>query len=195
MRPILVVGASLLTACMVATPVRAEATADAVTSSESMNYLIQPGDVLQISVWHEPDLQLELMVRPDGGVSGPLLGEVQASGKPVAELRTEVTEKFRRFIPDAEVTVAVKQATGNKVYVIGKVNRPGEFVLNRQVDVMQALAIAGGTTPFAEVNDILVLRRIEGQQSAIPFRYSQVESGRHLEQNIELQSGDVVVVP
>lgn len=175
--------------------VSAEPVVEAISINESTNYLIQPGDVLQISVWREPDLQLEVMVRPDGGISAPLLGEVVAEGKSVAGFRSEVADKFRKYVPDAEVTVAVKQPAGNKVYVIGMVNRPGEFVLNRRVDVMQALSMASGVAKFADIKKITILRRSGESQEAIPFDYSQVEKGKGLEQNIVLKPGDVVVVP
>ena len=93
------------------------------------------------------------------------------------------------------MTVSAKQIQGNKIYVVGKVARPGEFTASRYVDVMQALSIAGGVTPFAAVNSIQILRRVNGVQTAIPFKYSKVASGRSLQYNIILQSGDVVVVP
>ncbi len=93
------------------------------------------------------------------------------------------------------MTVAVKSPTGNRIYVVGKVNKPGEFLLSRPLDVMQALAVAGGTTPFADVNEIRILRRDGQRQVALRFQYSGAESGRMLDQNILLQSGDTVVVP
>lgn len=158
-------------------------------------YRVQPGDVLSISVWREEGLEKEVLVRPDGGLSFPLVGNVQASGKSIPELQTEVADKLKRFIPDPSVTVAVLRLDGNKVYVIGKVNRAGEFPVTRNVDVVQALAMAGGMTPYAAVNKIHILRRSGGRQSAIPFAYGDVEKGRDLEQNIVLQAGDVVVVP
>ncbi len=158
-------------------------------------YRVQPGDVLSISVWREEGLEKEVLVRPDGGLSFPLVGNVQASGKSIPELQTEVADKLKRFIPDPSVTVAVLKLDGNKVYVIGKVNRPGEFPVTRNVDVVQALAMAGGMTPYAAVNKIHILRRSGGKQSAIPFAYGDVEKGQDLEQNIVLQAGDVVVVP
>ena len=148
-----------------------------------------------VSVWKEQDLQAEVLVRPDGGLSFPLAGEIQASGRTVEEVRIAIDERIRKFIPDAAVTVTVKAIGGNRVYVIGKVNRPGEFPFSRPIDVMQALSLAGGTTPYAAVNDIRVLRRENGKQVAIAFRYADVERGRDLAQNIELQSGDTVVVP
>jgi polysaccharide export outer membrane protein len=158
-------------------------------------YKLQPGDILQVSVWKETDLQAETLIRPDGGLSFPLAGELQAAGHTVAELTAMLEARVRKFVPDAVVTVAVKSAAGNRVYVIGKVARPGDFPLNRPIDVMQALSLAGGATPFADTSDIRVLRRDGEHQSSIEFRYGDVERGRKLEQNILLQSGDTVVVP
>lgn len=158
-------------------------------------YLIQPGDVLEISVWREEDLKKSVIVRPDGGLSFPLVGNIQASGKSVAQLQTEVTEKLKKYIPDPPVTVAIQQLGGNKVYVIGKVNKPGEYVVTRNVDIMQALSMAGGMTAYASANKIRVLRRDGASQTAIPFAYGDVEKGENMEQNILLKAGDVVVVP
>ena len=158
-------------------------------------YEVQPGDVLEISVWKEPELQREVLVRPDGAFSFPLSGEIDARNKTVNDLRLEVTARLARYIPELVVTVTVVQINGNKVYVIGQVNQPGVFVVNPRVDVMQALSMAGGTTPFADVNDIRILRRKGNKQTAIGFRYVDVVRGRALEQNIMLESGDVVVVP
>lgn len=158
-------------------------------------YRVQPGDVLTISVWKERDLQGDILVKPDGGVSFPLAGDVSADGKTTQELTDALVAKLKRFIPDPVVTVSVKQIGGNRVYVLGKVNRPGEFLFSRPVDVMQALALAGGATPFAEVNDIRILRREDGVLRSLPFRYAEVERGKELAQNVLLQSGDTVVVP
>jgi polysaccharide export outer membrane protein len=159
-------------------------------------YEVQPGDILFVSVWGEPDLQLDALVRPDGGFTIPLAGEIAAKNKSLSSIRLEVTKKLTKFVPDADVTVAVKQIQGNKVYVIGKVNRPGEFVINSNVDVLQALSMAGGTTQFADVGDIIVLRRkLSKQQEFFRFDYNEVKSGENLQQNIVLRSGDVVVVP
>ena len=158
-------------------------------------YRIQTGDILQVVVWREPDLQQEMLVRPDGGFSMPLIGEINAAGKTFPELSAEVAQQLQKFVPDAQVTITAKQLSGNKIYVLGKVNRPGEFMLNRNVDVMQALSMAGGTDRFAALDDILILRRADGSQTALPFSYSDIEKGRDLAQNIVLQSGDVIVVP
>ena len=158
-------------------------------------YRIKPGDVLQISVWGEPELQGAVLVAPDGAFSFPLVGHVDARGKTAAQLQETVRERLTTYIATPVVTVSIEEINGNKIYVIGQVNRPGEFVMNPVVDVMQALSMAGGTTPFAALNDILILRRSVSGQVALPFRYSAVIRGKNLEQNIRLESGDVVVVP
>jgi polysaccharide export outer membrane protein len=158
-------------------------------------YRLQPGDLLTVSVWKEKDLQADVLVRPDGGLSFPLAGDINALGLSVEELQATLAERLKRFIPDPVVSVAVKTIGGNQVYVIGKVNRPGEFAFSRPLDVMQALALAGGATPFAELNDIVILRRENGGQRALSFRFGDVERGRGLHQNVLLQSGDTVVVP
>jgi polysaccharide export outer membrane protein len=158
-------------------------------------YQIQAGDVLDVSVWQEEDLQKQVLVRPDGGMSFPLAGDMQAAGKSVADLQKLITERLKKYIPDPVVTVSALKLDGNKIYVIGRVNKPGEFPANRYVDVVQALSMAGGMTPYASDNKIIVLRRENGKERPIPFRYGDIEKGENLEQNIVLQSGDVVVVP
>lgn len=165
------------------------------TGAGRIAYRVQPGDVLQISVWNEPELQKRILVAPDGTVSFPLVGEVSVLGKSISNLRDEIREKLTRFISEPLVTVTVDEVLGNKIYVIGQVNNPGEFVVNPMVDVMQALSMAGGTTPYASLNNIVILRRTGTTQAAIRFKYSDVTSGKNLDTNILLQSGDVVVVP
>jgi polysaccharide export outer membrane protein len=159
------------------------------------SYKVLPGDVLQISVWREEDLQGQVLVRPDGAFSFPLCGDISARDKSVMELQDEIQERLGRYISDPVVTVSVSEVLGNKVYVIGQVNRPGAFVVNPQVDVLQALSMAGGTTPFANLNEIKILRRTGDVQRTLEFRYDEVSKGRNLKQNVILQSGDVVIVP
>ena len=159
-------------------------------------YTVKPGDTLLVSVWKEPDLQGPVLVRPDGAFSFPLAGQMDARNKTVAELQQELTTKLKKFISDPVVTVSIQEIKGNKVYVIGQVQKPGDFIVNPRVDVMQALSMAGGTTPFAALGDIMILRRNDaGQQQALPFKYTDVVRGKNLAQNIMLQAGDVVVVP
>jgi polysaccharide export outer membrane protein len=163
--------------------------------AQEAGYMVKPGDGLEISVWKEPDLQGPVLVTPDGSFSFPLVGQVDARGKTVSELQQVITERLAKFISDPVVTVSVREIRGNKVYVIGQVNRPGEFIVNPRVDVMQALSMAGGTTAFASLDDIRILRRDGAKQESLEFDYNAVARGKDLTQNIELRAGDIVVVP
>lgn len=164
-------------------------------AGQQAGYIVKPGDVLEISVWKEPDLQRQVLVRPDGAFSFPLVGQVDARSKTVIDLNKTVSERLSKYIADAVVTISVQQINGNKIYVLGQVNKPGEFIVNPSVNVIQALSMAGGMTPFAASNDIIVLRGQGKGQTATQFRYADVVRGRNLEQNIELVAGDIVVVP
>lgn len=160
-------------------------------------YRIGPEDVLQISVWKEEDLDNEVLVRPDGGISFPLAGDLTVAGKTPLQVQEEIRRRVERYIPEAVVTVSVTKVSGYTVFVIGQVQNPGQFTLGRYVDVMQALTLAGGMTPYAVENRIQIQRRnpLTQQQSVYGFNFSDVKRGRELDQNIVLHSGDVVVVP
>ena len=158
-------------------------------------YLLGPGDLLEISIWKEEGLEKQVLVRPDGGITFPLVGELQAGGKTAAQLQQALVKGIKRFIPDPVVTVSVIKINNNKIFVVGKVNRPGEFVATHYMDFMQALAMAGGLNAYASSNNIKILRRVNGKETAMPFEYDVVAKGENLEQNIILKSGDVVVVP
>jgi polysaccharide export outer membrane protein len=163
--------------------------------AQDVGYTVKPGDTLLISVWKEPDLQGPVLVTPDGAFAFPLVGQVDARGKTVTALQQIVSERLEKYIADPVVTVSVQDIKGNKVFVIGQVNRPGEFIVNPRVDVMQALSMAGGTTPFASLSNIIILRRTGPEQVSLRFDYTDLVKGRNLKQNIELQAGDIVVVP
>lgn len=169
----------------------------AVAAPPDASYTVKPGDVLQIVVWKEPELQNNaVLVQPDGRFSFPLAGQMDANDKTAAQLQQEISARLARFITDPVVTVSLAQINGNKVYVLGQVQKPGVFVVNPSVDVMQAISMAGGTTPFAALGSIKILRRTPGgSQMALPFNYTDVAHGNDLAQDIILQAGDVVVVP
>ena len=158
-------------------------------------YTIGPGDVLNVSVWNEKDLTMEVLVRPDGGVSFPLAGEIEAVGRTVEEVRQIIEKRLKPYVADPSVSLAVKQVNSNFIYVIGKVNKPGQYAFSQALDVIQALSLAGGMTPYAAVNEIRILHRESNGLQAIPFRYGDIEKGRSLEQVIRLRRGDTVVVP
>jgi polysaccharide biosynthesis/export protein len=173
----------------------AQAAAAAVATPDQEKYLLGPEDALEVSVWKEPDLTKQLVVRPDGKITYPLIGEVQAAGQTVKQLQTEILKRLEKYVTDAHVTVILLKAQNYKVYVTGKVNKPGEFLTGKPVNVMQAISMAGGLTPFASPGSIMVLRSIGGKEEVFPFNYKDVAKGQFLEQNRTLLPGDVVVVP
>jgi len=169
--------------------------AKSATAAADEGYRLQPGDLLEISVWKETDLQREVLVRPDGSFSFPLAGEIDARGRTVEDVRKTLVDHLEKYVPSPVVSVAVKQIGGNRIYVVGRVNKAGDFPLTNPLDVMQAISLAGGVTPYASVNNIVILRRHNGRQQSFRFQYSDVARGRALSQNIQLESGDTVVVP
>jgi len=168
---------------------------DNSVSSIPVGYQIAAEDVLDVSVWREPELTKQVVVRPDGGISLPLAGSVNAMGLTTSELEEAIRTKLAAYIPDAVVTVSIVQLRGLRVYVTGQVRRPGQFEVGRYIDVLQAITLAGGFTPFADVSNIQILRRQAGKEERFEFNYKQVERGKNLDQNIQLTTDDVVVVP
>jgi polysaccharide export outer membrane protein len=158
-------------------------------------YRLGAEDVMLVSVWKDEHLTREVVVRPDGMFSFPLVGDIQAEDRMVEEIRAELVKRLMKYIPTPNVSVAVTKILSYKVYVVGRVNKPGEYVIGHYTDVLQALSLAGGLTPFAAENDIKVIRRVKGQQRVFFFRYGDVRKGQDLEQNILLQRGDSVMVP
>ncbi len=172
-----------------------QAGAAQATPPDQEKYLLGPEDAVEISVWKEPELTKQLVVRPDGKITYPLIGEVKAEGLTVNELQKEISKRLEKYVTDANVTVILLKAQHYKIFVTGKVNRPGDFIVGRPTNVMQAIAMAGGLTPFASPGSIAVLRHVGGKEEVYPFNYNQVARGRSLEQNRTLEPGDVVVVP
>jgi polysaccharide export outer membrane protein len=167
----------------------------APVSEVDPGYKLGAEDVMLVSVWKDEQLTREVVVRPDGMFSFPLIGDVQAEDRTVEDIRGDIVKRLTKYIPNPNVSVAVTKVISYKVYVVGRVNKPGEYLIGHYTDVLQALSLAGGLTPFAAENDIKVMRRVRGEQHAIPFRYGDVRKGRDLEQNIILRRGDVVMVP
>src|SRR5262245_35095764 len=174
----------------------ANAKAGTATEPEvDSGYRLGAEDVMLISVWKDEHLTKEVVVRPDGMFSFPLVGDVQAEDRTIEEIRVELVKKLHKYVPNPHVSVAILKVMSYKVYVVGRVNKPGEYLIGHYTDVLQALSLAGGLTPFAAENDIKVIRRVKGQQQVFPFRYSAVRKGKDMEDNILLQRGDVVMVP
>ncbi|MEJ5366531.1 MAG: polysaccharide biosynthesis/export family protein [Desulfosoma sp.] len=167
-------------------------TAQSVTEED---YLIAPGDTLEISIYGEPDLVRELVVRPDGKVSFPLVGDIRAAGLTTTKIKEIVEGKVKGYIPSANASVIVSQLGSLQFYVIGRVNKPGMFNVSKPLSVLEALALAGGTTPFAKEDRILIIRGHGKDTVKIPFNLQDIKEGRRLEQNIVLERQDVIVVP
>jgi len=159
------------------------------------DYVLGTGDVLDISVWKDEALTKSVIVRPDGKISFPLVGEIMAGGKTTVELKKAMEAKLNRYVPDVELFVNVSQVNSMIVYVIGKVNTPGRQVVTSAVNVLQVLATAGGLNPFAKRNKIMIFRHAGTETLILNFNYDEVSEGKNLEQNILLKRGDVVVVP
>ena len=169
-------------------------------SGEPMNaepsYLLGPEDVLKVAVWKDEQLTQEMVVRPDGMISFPLIGEVTAAGRTAEDVRLDVTKRLMKYLPTPNVTVTVLKVQSYRIYVLGRVLKPGEYQAGHHTDVLQALSMAGGLTPYAAENDIKIIRRQQGGEELVfPFRYGDARKGRELHQNIVLQRGDVVMVP
>jgi len=164
-------------------------------SAQSSSYRIGAGDALEISVWKDQSLTREIVVPPDGVITFPLIQEVKVSDLTVAELRDIVTKKISAYVPDANVTVILLRTPSMTASVVGKVNKPGQFPITQETDVMQILAMAGDLNPFAAGGRILILRKENGKDIKIPFDFNEVKKGENLQQNIFLKRGDVVVVP
>lgn len=159
-------------------------------------YKLHGGDHIVVGVYDDPKMPpLDTTIAPDGKFSFPLIGTVVAAGKTVDQVRSEMEGRLRKFITEPVVTLAVTEVKGNVGYVVGQVNKPGSFIMNPSVNVLQALSLAGGGNPYAKLDNIIVIRSSPAGQRVLHFHYSQVASGRDLDQNVQLESGDVVVVP
>jgi polysaccharide export outer membrane protein len=167
----------------------------APTAGEDPAYKIGPQDVLRIDVWKEEQLTRTVPVRPDGKVTLPLLNDVQAAGLTPMELGGAIGEGLKKYINNPQVTVTIIEINSRRIYVTGEVSKPGAYPLLPHMTALQALSSSAGFTPFARVKNIYVLRTENGKQIKLPFNYKEAIRGKNPEQNIELQSGDVIVVP
>ena len=158
-------------------------------------YIIGPNDILNIFVWREETLTQDITVMPDGRITFPLIGEIVAQGKTVAELRDVITEKLKEYVTAPNVTVIVRESRSRIIYTIGKIVRPGPYPLSPDMTVLQALSTAGGFAEWADEKGILIIRREGGKETQIRFNYKEFIAGKNAEQNILLKPGDTIVVP
>ena len=166
-----------------------------VSDNVEPEYLVGAGDVLQVVVWKESDLSRDVTVRLDGRVTVPLLGDVDAAGRTPKRLSEEIAARLGKFIEAPQVTVGVSTAASSRFYVLGQVERAGEFPFTGRTTVLQALAIAGGFKDFAKTENILVIRRVKGVQTFLPVNYKKIEEAKDLMQNVSIAAGDTILVP
>ena len=158
-------------------------------------YRLKAGDSLNISVWGEETLQKESKVLPDGSITFPLAGRIDVVGATAAEVEKRVTEKLKTYLPDPQVTVVVSGTEGNRIFILGKVLKPGPVLMTGPMTVMQALSLTGGFDKFADLGAIKVLRNTKDGQKVTPVNYNALIKGERLESNILLNAGDTILVP
>jgi|HubBroStandDraft_1064217.scaffolds.fasta_scaffold255367_1 polysaccharide export outer membrane protein len=160
------------------------------------DYRLNAGDKILVGVYDDPKLlPQDITINPDGKFAFPLIGELSTRGRTVEQVRAEMETKLRKYISDPSVTFVVVDAKGNMAYVVGQVNKAGAIEMNPNINVLQALSIVGGLNPYAKGDSIIIIRSSETGQNVFNFHYGQVVAGKDLQQNIQLESGDVVVVP
>lgn len=159
------------------------------------DYTIGPDDVLTIAFWGEKDMSGDVIVRPDGKITLPLINDVVASGLSPDQLRGQIATLAKKFFQDAQATVTVKTINSRRVFITGQVEKPGAYPLTTRTTVMQLIAMAGGLSEFAKTNKIVVMRNDAGREARFMFDYKAVMEGKNLSQNVEMKPGDTVVVP
>jgi polysaccharide export outer membrane protein len=161
------------------------------------DYIIGPSDVLAVNVWKDTELTRTVLVRPDGKISLPLVGELEVSGLTARKVQILIAQKLNEYISKPQVTVIVQEVKSRTYIVVGKIAKPGSYELGKPTTVLEAIAIAGGFVEFAKVNKVYVIRRMEdGSRTRLPFDYNKVIKGRvGPDENIDLMSGDTIVVP
>ncbi len=177
-------------------PAAPQSPAQPKAATDDPAYVIGAEDTLSVTVWKEPDFSnTALPVRPDGRVSLPLLGDVQAAGRTPTQLSDEITTRLKKYIEEPRVTVVVTGMASRRVFILGEVNHPGPTGMSANMTVLQAISAAGGPTAYANTKKITVLRNENGKQNKYLFNYKEVIKGNNQEQNIVLQPGDTIVVP
>ncbi len=176
-------------------PAAPAAQAPAKAATQDPNYIIGAQDVLDISVWKEPELTRSVPVRPDGKISMPLLNDVQAAGLTPTQLSMRITAELKKFVTDPQVTIIVTQINSQRIYILGEVSRAGAYPLLPQMTMLQALSSAGGFTQFANLKKIYMFRMENGKQVKYPFNYKDVVNGKRPDENVVLRAGDTIVVP
>ena len=189
----------VLTACAgsipsVTTLVKAQqAEQDSQVSVDS--YIIGPGDILAVDVWKEPELSKQVSVRLDGKISLPLVEEIQAAGLSTIELRDSLAARYKSYVEGPVVSVVVVESRSKKIYLLGKVAKPGEYVLQKNMTVVQAISLAGGLGEWADTSDIQLIRKTKGVEKTFRVNYDAIVTGKDSRQNVQLEPDDTIFVP
>lgn len=166
------------------------------TKGSSSDYVIGSEDVLAVNIWKEPELSKTVPVRPDGKITLPLIGDIQASGLTPRALQTNIATGLRSYVSNPDVTVIVQEVKSQKFNIVGEIAKPGSYPLADPMTVLDSIAVGGGLRDFAKGGSIYVLRtNSDGTHAKFPFDYKQVIKGKKLSENIQLRPGDTVVVP
>jgi polysaccharide biosynthesis/export protein len=177
-------------------PSKAKATAPDPKAASAEEYTIGADDLLAVNVWREPEISRNVLVRPDGKISLPLVGDLRAGGRTPVQLQDDIKGQLLNYLSNPEVTVIVQEARSQKFNILGEVEHPGSYPLSRSMTVLDAIAVAGGLRDFAKTRKIYVLRmKADGSRTRLPFNYKEVIKGQSLPQNVQLQPRDTVVVP
>lgn len=161
----------------------------------SKQYIMGPEDVIEVLVWREDDLSKEVTIRPDGKVSLPLIGDIQAAGLTTENLKETITKRLKEFIDNPTVSVIVAQINSMRIFIQGEVMTPGVYQLRNYTTVLQAISLAGGFNEWAKRKEIIIIRDVEGVRWRIPVDYEKIISGKDIDQNIILERGDTIIVP
>ena len=159
------------------------------------DYLIGPEDVIEVFVWKEPDVSRVVLVRPDGKISLPLIGDIKAEGLSPKALAEELKRAFSEYIEAPEVSVIVNEVNSPKIYVMGKVNSPGVFPLRSEITVLQAITLAGGFAEWAKKSKVIILRKTGEKDKRIVVNIDRVIDGKKGAEDVRLQPGDRIIVP
>jgi polysaccharide export outer membrane protein len=196
---ILLLGLAMLVACASDIPsvrtLAEQQKTNQATLEPSNSYLIGPGDFLSVDLWNEPALSKQVTVRLDGNISMPLVGDLQAAGFTCTELRDQLTEKYKGYVEVAEVSVTLVQSLSKKIYILGKINGPGEYPLTKNMTILQAISLGGGLNEWADTSNIKLIRKINGVEKTFKVDYDAIVSGDDLSQNVLLQPDDTIFVP
>lgn len=167
----------------------------AVAADNPDMYRLRQGDAVLVSVWREDALQKQVVVLPDGSITLPLVGRVEVAGFSTPEVEQRITAKLKKYIPEPVVTVVIAGIDGNRAYVMGKVIRPGHFIISGPITVLQAISIVGGLDKFADASGIKVIRIKSEVQEILPVNYKDIISGKNMSTNVQLKAGDTLIVP